>query len=173
MFLDDLPAEYKVYLFYYGGAMTDQVLEGRPRELGKITDNNLFVDIGTLGDARHGEIVARFGIKQYPVIIVTAIDALASPAGEYFTTCARLDSKRLLQSPGRTIDCVQELFNLFVQGKVSEAISHAKWQQRTELLLQLGQFFKGALKGLRDFVAETDISISFAEVKLELKRSGG
>lgn len=173
VFLDNLPADYKVYLFYYGGAMPDEALESRLRQLGEMTGNNLFVNIGTLGDPRYGEITGRFEIKKYPVIILTAIDSLASPAAEYLTTYVRLDSRNMLDSPDRTIECVQELFNLFLQGKVSEAIAHAKWQERTELLAQVGHFFAGALKGLRDFVAGRDINIAFATFKLELKKSGG
>ena len=104
---------------------------------------------------------------------MTAIDALASPAGEYLTAFARLDNKRLLDFPDRTIECVQELFNLFLQGNVSQAISRAKWKQRKELLNGLTNFFAGALKSLRDFIFERDISISVLTGKFELKKHGG
>lgn len=173
VYLDGLPADYKVYAFYYAGTMSNKPLEDKLRELGDITGKNLFVNIGRLSDPRHDEIVERFAVKKYPVIIVTAIDALASPAGEYLSAYARLDSKHLLDSPDRTIECIQELFNLFMQGKVSEAMSHAKWEQRANLVARLGYFFAGALKGLRDFIAERDISVSVLEGKFELKRSGG
>jgi hypothetical protein len=171
--LDDIPGECKVYAFYYPGEMRNNALEKRLRELGKITGENLFVNIGALNDPRLGEIQKRFGIRKYPVIVVTAIDALASPANEYLTAYARLDSKHLLDSPDRTIECVQELFNLFIQGRVSEAIARAKWQQRSDLLSQIGNFFVAALKGIGDFILDTDISVSFVEGKLELKRSKG
>jgi hypothetical protein len=173
VFLDDLPADCKVFLFYYPGQLRNKGLEQRLRELGNITGKNLFVNIGGLNDPRLGEIEKRFAIRKNPVVVVTAIDTLASPADEYLTAYARLDSKHLLDSPDRTIECVQELFNLFIQGKVSKAISRAKWQQRTELLAQIGNFFSDALKGIGDFIAETDISFSFVEGKLELKRSEG
>jgi len=173
VFLNDLPAGYKVYLFYYGGAMPDDELESRLRKLGEIANNNLYVNTGTLGDPQHGAIASRFEIKHYPVILLTAIDALASPADEYFTAYVRLDSKYLLQSPDRTIQCVQEVFTLFLEGKVTEAMALAKGQQRTELLRHVGGFFAGALKSLGGFIADRDLSIGFANFKLELKKSKG
>lgn len=176
--LDNLPADYKVYLFYYGGAMPDDALEGALRKLGEDdTAQNLFVNIGTLGDPRFGEIASRFQIKKYPVIVMTAMDTLASPPGQYLTAFVRLDSSQMLRTPERTIACVREIFTLFLQGKVTEAISQAKWQQRTELVLHIGSFLggalAGALKGLGDFIAARDLSVGVGAFKLELKKSGG
>jgi len=172
VFFADLPAEYKVYAFYYGGAMANETLVDRLRTLGELAGKNLFVNLGHLNDPKYDEIQKRFEIQKFPVIIVTAIDALASPAGEYLTAFVRLEGK-LLDSPDRTIECVQELFNLFLQGKVSEAMCHAKWQQRKELLNGLTSFFAGALKSLKEFVFERDISISILTGKFELKKHGG
>jgi hypothetical protein len=173
VFFDNLPSDYKVYVFSYPAEMPDTTLEDKLRELGNITGNNLFVNIGRLADPQHDKIVKLFGVKNYPVIIVTAIDALASPAQDYFTAYARLDSKHLLNSPEKTVECVQKLFNLFIQGKVSEAIAQAKWRQRTELVVWLTHFFTEPLKALGGFIAERDISISLLGGKIELKRSGG
>ncbi len=173
VFLQNLPAEYKVYLFYYPGAMPDERLEKALRNLGEMTGKNLFVNIGRLNDPEHEKIVGRFEIKNYPVILITAVGSLAAPQGEFCSAYARLDSKRLLGSPERTVECVQELFNLFLRGEVAKAISQAKWKQRAELAAVLGRYITDALKGLKDFVASRDISISFLEGKFELKRSGG
>ena len=41
VFLADLPTEYKVYVFYYAGAMGNETLEGRLRALGEIAGKNL------------------------------------------------------------------------------------------------------------------------------------
>jgi hypothetical protein len=172
VFLADLPNDYKVYVFYYGGAMANEPLEERLRVLGNITGNNLFVNIGRLNDPQYDEVKKRFGIKQFPVIIMTAIDTLASPVDDYITSFVRLDSKYLLDSPDRTVECVQELFNLFILGKVSKAMSLAKQQQRAELLRELANVFATGFESLKDFIAERDIYISLLEGKFELKRSG-
>jgi len=173
VFLVDLPADYKVYAFYYPGDMGNEVLEERLRTLGHSTGKNLFVNIGQLNDPQFDKIVERFDIKKFPVIVVTAIDALASPAGEYLTAYARLDSEHLLNSPDRATKCVQELFNLFLKGNIREAMSHARWQQRKELLIILGNFIAGALKPVGDLIFKRDISISLLEGKFELKKHGG
>ncbi len=169
---DNLPADYKVYALYYPGEMPDIALESALRDLGNIAGKNLLVNIGRLDDPQYVEVVRRFGIKEYPVIVVTAIDGLASPTDEFLTTFARLDSKQLLSFPERTVECVQKLFNLFIQGKVSEAIAQAKWTERKGLLLSLTGFLTDALQTIGGFIAQRDISVSLLEGKFELKRSG-
>jgi len=172
IFLDRIPSDYKVYLFYYPGSMADETMESRLRALGEAAGKNLFVNIGSLSDTRHDRIVTAFGIKNYPVIVMTGSAELASPLGDYVTTYVRLDNRSLLNSPDRTIEYVEQLFNLFIQGELSQAISRAKWQQRTELLQALRKFFAGAFQTIGKFLDERDIAISVVEGKFELKRSG-
>ena len=104
VFFDNLDTDYKVYLFYYPGTMADRALESRLRELGDITGKNLFVNIGRLNDKRHDQIVQRFDVKKYPVIIVAAEATLASSTDEYVSAFVRLDSEHLLASPERAVD---------------------------------------------------------------------
>jgi len=173
VFFANLPHDYKVYALYYGGAKVDDNLEDGLRELGARTGKNLFVNIGGKNDPEYGEVARRFEIKQCPVIIVTAMAGLASPPGEYFTAYARLDGKNLLNSSDRTVECVEELFELFIRGKVAEAIAHAKWEQRAEALKALGNLVASDLRSIGNFIATRDITLGAGELKLELKRSGG
>ena len=170
VFLADLPAEYKVYAFYYSGAIRNEALATRLRELGRTTGNNLFVNIGTLGDPDYEEIERLFAIKDLPVIVITALSTLASPADEYLTSFARLDNKHLLDSPDRATKCVEQLFNLFIQGKIREAVSNARWQQRKEALIVVGNAIAAAFKPVGDLIFKRDISISVLEGKFELKQ---
>ena len=172
IFLADLPSDYKVYALYYPGAMPDVALETKLRDLGNVTGKNLLVNIGKLNDPQYDRVVAYFGVTEYPVIVVTAIASLASPLEDYVTTYARLDSQHLLNSSDRTVECVQKLFNLFIQGEVAKAVSKAKWSQRKEVLLSLTHLFANALKSVAGFIADRDISVSVLEGKFELKRSG-
>jgi hypothetical protein len=173
VFFSDLPADCKVFLFYYPGAMPDANLEPKLRALGEHAGTNLFVNIGWLNDPQYGKIVNYFGITKNPVIIMTAIPELASPLGDYATLYARLDSSQLLGSADHTIQCVQELFNLFIQGKVAEAISQAKSAQAKEFLLSVTRSVVGALKSVVGFIADHDVTFSFLGAKLEVKKSGG
>ncbi|KAF5428645.1 hypothetical protein C5S39_10980, partial [Candidatus Methanophagaceae archaeon] len=85
VFFDDLPSDCKVFALYYPAAVPNEDLENALRNLGNITGKNLFVNIGRLDDPNYDEIVDKFKIRNSPVIIVTAIDKLASPPTEFST----------------------------------------------------------------------------------------
>jgi hypothetical protein len=172
-FFTDLPKDYKVFLLYYRGAMGDKDLEDKLVELGTNTGKNLFVNLGSAKDPSYEMVQKRFGFKQFPVIIMTAVPDLASPGNEYLTAYAKLDSKQLLKSPEKTVECAEKLFNLFIQGDVAKAISSAKWTQRAELASAVGLVLGNALKAVGGFIASRDISVSVLEGKFELKHSGG
>jgi len=172
VFLADLKADYKVFAFYYPGAMPDRNLENKLKTLGESSGKNLFVNVGRLNDPQFDKVTRQFGITKYPVIVLTAIESLASPAQGDLTAYARLDGKHLLSSAEETLKCVEKVFTLFLQGDVKAAIACAKWTQRAELLAWIGGWFMNALKALGKFVADRDISFSLAEGRLELKKSG-
>lgn len=172
VFLQNVPQDCKVYLFYYPGSLVNPELESALRDLGEMSGNNLFVNIGRLDDPEYDKIRNHFGIKPLPVIVITADPTLASPLDTYATGFVRIDSKTLLNSPERTINCVQEVLNLFLGGEISKAISLTKWKQWSELLRPVGDFVVTALKGVLDYIKETDITFSFVEGKLELKPAG-
>ena len=166
----DLPKDYKVFLLYYRAGMPEQELEDKLVDLGKNTGYNLLVNIGSAEDPSYGLITRRFNITKFPSIVMTAVPNLASPAGDSITTYARLDSPKLFSSPDRTIQCVERLFNLFLQGEVAEAISKAKWTQRAEAARSVGGVVGNAIK---NFIDSHEWSFSFAEGKLEMKPAGG
>jgi hypothetical protein len=171
VFLANLPSEYPCYCFYFPGAMPDFDLEAALRAVGEEAGQNLFVNVGRLNDPNYGKMAKLFEIRSHPVIVLTAIATLASPATAKLNTYVRLDSAKLLNSPERTVQCVQRVYNLFLRGEVAKAIADAKWTQRIELASFVGQFFIKALQGLWDFISERDISFSVAEGKFELKKS--
>jgi hypothetical protein len=172
-FFTDLPDDYKVFLLYYRAAMGDKDLEDKLVELGKNTGKNLFVNLGSAADPSYEMISKRFGLRQFPVIIMTAVPELASAQDKYLTLYAKLDSKQLLGSAEKTVECAEKLFNLFLQGEVAKAISSAKWTQIGELAGAVGRVIGNALKVIGGFMASRDISVSVLEGKFELKHSGG
>jgi len=172
VFLDNLPSGYPVYLFYYPGAMPNQELERKLRNLGDITGKNLFVNIGRLNDPRYREIASIFVIKTLPVVILTAIDKLASPSAKFLTMYTRIDSKRLMESPDLVVQCSQTLFNLFIQGKIAEALNHARYTKRKALISHLEKTVFNALKTIWEWMKDIDVSVCLIEGKFELKHSG-
>jgi len=172
VFLKDLPDDYKVFLLYFRAAMPNRPLEDGLTQLGDNTGKNLLVNFGSAADDDYDLIVGRFNITQFPVIIMTAIPDLASPAGAEWTAYAKLDSKELLKSPERTVECAEKLFNLFMQRKIVEAISQAKWSERSAMASAVLHVIGDGLKAVGGFLANRDISVSVLEGKFELKHSG-
>ena len=172
VFFNNLPSEYEVYIFYYPGAMPNVELESRLRNFGNITGKNLFVNIGRLNDPNYGKIRNKFNIMNLPVIIITASDFLASPPEEFSTAYVRIDNKKLLNSPD-LMECIQRLFNMFIDKKISEALSQFKKDQRDVFVTNLKSIVNNTLKGVWTFLEERDVSVSLIEGKFELKKSGG
>jgi hypothetical protein len=171
--LADLSNDYKVYAFYYPGQPVDSDFEDKLRELGKQTGKNLLINIGRYSDPQFDRIVKMFGIKKYPVLVMTALKELAASEDDNLTAYARLDSEQLFNSPDRALSCIEGLFNLFLQGKVAEAVSHAKWAQRAEVLRVVSGVVGAGLAKIANLVFDRDVVISFATFKLELKKKGG
>ena len=172
VFLKDLASEYKVYAFYYPAAAPSEELEDKLRELGHQAGKNFFINIGKLNDPAFDKIASRFEITKYPVIVMTALSPLASSSKDTVTTYVRFDSTALMQSPQRTVQCMQTVFSLFLQGKVADAIAEAHSAERAAMVTRLAGWFGDALKAIGGFIASRDISVSVFEGKFELKRSG-
>jgi len=170
VFLDDLPGNYKVYLFYYPGAMGSQELEDDLRRLGKIAGQNLFVNIGMLDDPNYNMIASHFEIKRLPCIVMTAVDELASPPSSFLSAYVRVDSERLIGTPDKLIETLQKIFNLFMSGNVADAFKEVKKDDRKVLIASFTKVVTDGLAGLWNFIKETDISFSVADGKFELKR---
>jgi hypothetical protein len=170
VFLRDLSEGYQVFAFYYPSAMRDERLAEALRDFGDLTGKNLFVNLGKFNDPNFGKIVNAFGIKKYPVVVLTATKELAS--AEDVNVYVRIDSDRLLSDPARAVEAVQEIFGLFLRGEVAAAISKAKWTQRSELAVAVAKTIASAGKELARWIAERDVSVSVVGGSFEIKKSG-
>jgi hypothetical protein len=173
IFFDDLDLLYEVYLFYYPGTMPDPVLEGLLRNLGKDAGRNLFVNIGRINDPKYKQIVKIFEIRTRPVVIMTANETLSSIADDNsksITAYARIDSKKLFASPEKTAEVVDELHNLFISGRVAEALSAAKGAQRESALLHLKNEVLRSIRGVVGSLDEIEIGFSYLDgIKFRIK----
>ena len=169
VFIDNLPYDYKVYLFYYPGAIVNEDLERSLRRLGEMTDKNLYINIGRLNDPQLKEIIKKFAIKDFPVIILTAVDNLASPTGELLTAFIKIEDKNLLKSANESIDLIQRLFVLFMEGKINEAMNEIKNRERSVILMRIKSVIATALQETIKFFEKHDIVVSVIEGKFELR----
>jgi hypothetical protein len=172
IFVDDLLDDYKVYLFYYPGAMPNYELENTLRNFGNITGKNLFVNIGRLNDPKYLKMRNTFSITNLPALIVTGVDGLAALKYEnyYSTAYVRLDNQRL-QSIDLTIKSVERLFDLFIGGEISNALKEVEHEKRDMIVSHVKARVINALRQFAEYLSDKDISVSVFEGKLELKKS--
>jgi len=172
VFIDSMSDDYKVYLFYYPGSMSNEALESKLRNIGDITGKNLLVNIGRLNDPKYYKIKNRFGIIDLPVIILTALEGLATVKTDtyYSTAFVRIDDKRMLNSVDLTIKSVERLFNLFIGGEVAGAIEQGEQDTLEATLTRIKGIVVNGLKQIGEFLNERDITVSLIEGKFELKR---
>jgi len=173
VFLDDLQPVYKVYLFYYPGALPNEDLEIKLKDFGESAGKNLFVNIGRLNDPKYGKICSTFEVRGLPVIIMTGLESLAAMKvdGHFSTVYVRLDNKELFRTVDSTIKCVQRLFNLFNEGDISKILYQAKHDQSTAIISNLKSSILNVLKEAWHLLQDRDIAISFIDGKFELKRN--
>jgi hypothetical protein len=150
IFLEDIPMDCKVYIFYYPDIVRNNLLEEGLQNLGKQAGKNLFVNIGSKTDARFDKIVSAFEIERFPVIVITASADLASlqDQGEISTFYVKQyvpsDTNDQV-SINKILQAVQEIWLLFIRGKVKDAIQHAKTFKRKQISSNIMQIIKGAL----------------------------
>jgi hypothetical protein len=165
IFLGDLGSAYKVYVFYYPGAMPNEGLEEGLRRLGVDTGENLFVNIGRLDDPKFDKIAKKFGIEGLPVIIVTGVEGIASlkDANDLSTAYVKLDNPSLLKNIGSIVECVQRLFILFIRGAISEALEEGGKNNAV-----LKHKIVEGLRSLGTYLKDKDIEVSLLEGKFSI-----
>jgi hypothetical protein len=167
IFFNDLPHDFKVYLICYAGTKMNEELKSRLVSFGEMTGKNLLVNMSKLNDINYDKVRTRYDIISFPTIIITALSEIASPPEECSTAYIRIDNQKLLNSPDLAMDCIEKIFNLFIGGKISEAMGEFKSEMRK---LRITGFLKDALQNLKGFGKDWTISFGFLGARIELKR---
>jgi hypothetical protein len=171
VFLDDLQADFPVYLFYYPAAMPDHAFETLLRQFGESTGPNLLVNMGRLNDPNFEKISRAFEIRSFPSVVLTANADLAALRNASISTYVRVDGK-ILDEADRAIERIQDLYLLFLKGDVAKAIEQAGRQDRADLARRVGKAIVAALTAIGHFVNEHDVTVSVLEGRFEIKKSG-
>jgi hypothetical protein len=170
VFFDNLPSDCQVYVLYYPGISLNRDLANKLKSLGNIAGRNLFVNIAKLDDPKFQIVVSKFRIKTFPTMIITAIDKLASPPEEFSTAYVKIEDKKLLSSTDLAFECIQKIFNLFIDGKISEAVRENNREVRN---VRIKAFLNNALGGVQGFLKDWEINFDFLSGRLGLKYKGG
>jgi hypothetical protein len=171
VFLANLPTSPKVFALFYPGDVDTVETEKRLRALGQKTGDNLFVNFSTLADPDYELARERFGIRPLPAIVVTAVSALAAtPDGD--TPFVRLDGKSLFAKPNELVHTVEELFNLFLGGRIRQAIVVGWAHQGKAAVASAVERVWAVIQPVIAWAAHKDIKLEFATAKIEVKESG-
>lgn len=169
----DLPKYYKVFILYYSPRNRNLELENELKSLGFREGTNLLVNVGFKSDPDYSIIASKFGIETRPAIIVTGIDQIASSENTFSTAYARIDKEYLFKDSKKIVDIVDTLYNMFISGKISEAIKYAQKQERNTILIRIKDTIYKAFEKLAKFLENRDIIFEVASCKIELRRSEG
>jgi hypothetical protein len=172
VFLSNLPTNPKVFVFFYRGAADVSEVEKGLRALGQKTGDNLFVNIASQADPDYDKAEKCFGIRRWPVIVVTAISPLAgTPEGD--NAFVRLDSRLLFAKPEELVRTVEELFNLFLGGKIAQAVRVGWTSPGKSALLAAAERVWSVVKPVITWLAQRDFAFEYAGAKIEVKEAGG
>jgi hypothetical protein len=169
----DVPSDSEVYIFYIPGITTLPELSNTLISWGKTTGKNAFVGLLS-GDAPdYKTIISYFNVKKSPAVIISAAPAFASDSEKAATTAyARIDNLRILSNQSEITECIQEIYNLFIQKKVKEAISTAKKEGfKQNLKYYLGKAKDEAGKTVNEFFKTHDVNIDVFKGKIVITPS--
>src|SRR5579875_387397 len=123
--LGQVPPNCEVYLLYVPGFKDFPDLRNALTSWGQKAGQNLFVGFVDPSDPNYKRLATVFNLTALPSIVMTAKTEMAtiqSADGKHVTAFTRYDSPTSLADTGGTMDCLQILFGLVIQGKVAEAL---------------------------------------------------
>jgi hypothetical protein len=169
----DVPSNSEVYIFYIPGITTLPELSNTLISWGKTTGKNAFVGLLSSDAPDYKTIISYFNVKKSPALIISATPAFASDTEKAATTAyARIDNLRMLSNQAEITECIQEIYNLFIQSKVKEAISTAKKEGFKEnLKFYLGKLKDDAGKAVNEFFKTHDVNIDVFKGKIVITPS--
>ena len=169
----DVPSDSEVYIFYIPGITTLPELSNTLISWGKTTGKNAFVGLLSSDAPDYKTIISYFNVKKSPALIISATPAFASDTEKAATTAyARIDNLRMLSNQAEITECIQEIYNLFIQSKVKEAISTAKKEGFKEnLKFYLGKLKDDAGKAVNEFFKTHDVNIDVFKGKIVITPS--
>ena len=172
MLLQDISEKYKVFLLYYPAVARNFELEDKLKELGESSGKNLLVNIGSIGDDDYNVANALFDIEKTPVIVMSAVSEFAHSSEENTTAYIKFDDERLLNNTDLTIKAVDNMFNLFLSGKIREAILETKSHEKKAKINFITNRIIEGLKGVYDVIKGFEITISLLDGQFEISHSG-
>ncbi|MCW4010884.1 MAG: hypothetical protein NWF05_09740 [Candidatus Bathyarchaeota archaeon] len=165
----EVPSDSKVYIFYIPGIVNYPELQKTLNAWGKTTGKNAFIGLLSADAPDYETIITYFQIKKSPAVVISGAPAFATAEEENNATTgfARIDNSKVLGNQTEIVECIQEIYNLFIQNKVKEAISTAKKEGfKQNLKYYLGKVKDSAGKAINEFLKNHDVSIDVFQGKI-------
>jgi hypothetical protein len=171
VYIENMPHDSDIFVFYYPSTSAPYTdLEDKLRAYGEKSEKAVFVNMSKVGGDKYSKIIKRFEIEGLPVIVITGRDTIAGLQTEDNkdkTVFVRLDKKNLLKDGGRTMEVVEEIVNLFMEGKISEAFRQAKASQHVAVLVRVKEIVSRLLTSI------DEITIGLIDGSFKVKFKGG
>lgn len=131
-----VPKDCEVYLFYIPGITSYPELQKTLRRWGKTTGKNAFVGLLSSDAPDYKTIIKYFKITKSPAIVISGVPAFATDdePENAITAFARIDNKRILDNKDEIIECIQQVYNLFMRKQVLNAVLTVKKENFKETL---------------------------------------
>ena len=124
---EQIPEDCDVYVFYVPGMLKYEDLKKALLEYGKDAGKTIFVGVWLLASKKYKEVIKTFKIKDSPAVIVSAKSMFSTnPKDKTDVAYARIDNHDILNDLNKASTCITETINLFLQGKVKDAVINAK-----------------------------------------------
>ncbi len=123
----EIPEDCDVYVFYVPGMIKYEDLKKALLDYGKDAGKTIFVGAWSLAAEEYKQVIKTFKIKGSPAVIISAKSLFSTnPEDKTDVAFARIDNSDLLNDLTKASTCITETINLYLQGKVREAIINAK-----------------------------------------------
>jgi hypothetical protein len=168
--LRGVPDDCRVYAFVFRQSKLDSRIKGELEAIGEEAGLNLFVGLWDMSDPNYIKMNEIFSLGKLPAVIMTA-DSSLSTVSDTENTFVRIDDERLLEKPEEFSVLINQLYNLFLRGDITNAI---KKTHSAEISVFLSNFLKEIKTSIGDVaskIIETyNIKFEIGPFKAELTK---
>lgn len=167
-----VPKDCEVYIFYIPGIIVYPELQKILTRWGKTTGKNAFVGLLSSDAPDYKTIIKYFKITKSPAVVISAKPAFATDdeLENPITAFARIDNKRVISNKDEIVECIQEVYNLFMRKQVINAVLAVKREGfKQTLSYYLGNLKDQTNRSLSEFFNNHEIAFDVFRGKIVIQ----
>ncbi len=162
----EVPNDCKTYVFYVPGMIDYQTLKDALQKYGGAAGKNIFVGLWRLDAEPYQEILRYFNIRKGPAVVISGKSIFSTDEQQPPQTAfARIDNPKLLNDLPKVSECITETCNLFIEGKIKEALSNAR---KDQFNASLGQYLRKINEKVSNFLKDRSITFDVSKGQIIL-----